>query len=370
MPELAEIFRRYGQQYREKYKDTILPGQLRAMWDIENCRTETMGGHAYLCEEDSCGKYIYSYHSCKNRSCPKCQNDTAEIWCKNQQDKLLPVQYFLVTATLPAELRGVAYAKQKIIYDILFTSAAAALQKLALDPRFVGGEIGMTGVLHTWDKTAGHHPHIHFLVPGGGLSPDRGQWLPAKEDFLIRVELISKIFRAKFRDALKKASLFHHVSKKVWRKEWVVHCEPVGSGREALIYLARYVFRVAITNNRIVAIENDEVTFRCQDSETKQWYLKTLPALAFIHRFLKHVLPKNFQKVRYYGLFSHKKRHLLAVARYLLRIRLPRPTSKKPVGHGLRCPKCNGTLRLVAEIKRFGRGPPPLYAFRTKPIYC
>jgi len=370
MPELAEIFRRYGQQYREKYKDTILPSQLRAMWDIENCRTETMGGHAYLCQDDSCGQYVYSYHSCKNRHCPKCQNDSAENWLQGQRDKLLPVPHFLVTATLPAELRGIAYAKQKIIYTILFQSCAAAIQKLALDPRFIGGEIGMTGVLHTWDKTVGYHPHIHFLIPGGGLSPDHSQWLAAKEDFLIRVELISAIFRAKFRDALKMANLFHKVPAKLWQKDWVVHCEAVGSGKEAIIYLARYIFRVAITNNRIVAVENDQVTFRCQDSKNKQWYLKTLPALSFMHRFLQHVLPKNFQKVRYYGLFSHTKRNLLMVARYLLRAPRPQPKSKKVNNSGFRCPKCKGTLRLVAKIRRSGRDPPSLYAFCTKPIYC
>lgn len=368
MPELAEIFRRYGQQYREQYKNKTLPSQLRAMWNIENCRTERMGGHAYLCEDDSCGQYLYSYHSCKNRHCPKCQNDAAESWLQCQRDKLLPVPHFLVTATLPAELRGVAYAGQRRIYNILFQSSAAALRKLALDPRFIGGEIGMVGVMHTWDKAAGYHPHIHFLVPGGGLSPDHSQWLSAKENFLVRVELLSAIFRAKFRDALKRQNLFHLVPAKVWRKNWVVHCEPVGSGKEALIYLARYVFRVAIANSRIIAVEDDQVTFRCQDSETKRWYPKTLPALSFIHRFLQHVLPKNFQKVRYYGLFSHTKRHLLAMARYLLRV--PRPLPKhKGTGCGLRCPKCKSSVRLVASIPRSGRGPPPLHLYSTKPIY-
>jgi hypothetical protein len=370
MPELAEIFRRYGQQYREKYKDTILPSQLRAMWDIENCRTETMGGHAYLCQDDSCGQYLYSYHSCKNRHCPKCQNDQAEIWLHQQRDKLLPVPHFLVTATLPLELRGIAYAKQRIIYNMLFKSSAAALQKLALDPRFIGGHIGMTGVMHTWNKTAGYHPHIHFLIPGGGLSPDHSRWLAAKEDFFIRVELISSIFRAKFRDALKKNGLFSLVPPALWRKNWVVHCEAVGSGKEAIIYLARYVFRVAITNNRIVELESDQVTFRCQDSKTKQWYLKKLPAITFIQRFLQHVLPKNFQKVRYYGIFSHTKRNLLQVVRYILRAPMRRPKPDNPGSGRLRCPKCNGSLRFIAKIQRASRGPPPPHFYQKKTIYC
>jgi hypothetical protein len=369
MPELADIFRRYGRQYREKYTDKILPSHLRAMRDIEDCRTE-MGGHLHLCANDACGQFVYSYHSCKNRHCPKCQNDQAEIWLKKQQDKLLPVPHFLVTTTLPAELRSIARSKQKTIYNILFKTSAEAILKLARDPRFIDGEIGMTGVLHTWDKTGGYHPHIHYLVPAGGLSPDRSQWHPAKNNFLIRVELISAIFKAKFRDELKKAGLFDLVPSQVWRKNWVVHCEPVGSGKEAAIYLARYVFRVAISNNRIVSVDNDQVTFRCQDSKTKEWYLKTLPAIEFIHRFLQHVLPKNFQKVRYYRLFAHTNRNLLNVARYILRAPLPPPTPAKPSDSRLRCPKCKGCLRLVANIRRSGRGPPPLHLFQTKPIYC
>lgn len=374
MPELAEIFRRYGQQYREVYRNTIHSRQLRAMWAIENCRTEVMGGHAFLCQDNSCGQFVYSYHSCKNRHCPKCQADQAEIWLQDQQVKLLPVPYFLITATLPAELRGLAAKKTEIIYNILFQASAEAIMKLAQDPRFIGGDIGMTGVMHTWDKTTGYHPHIHFLVPGGGLSPDHCLWLPAKNNFFIRVELISQIYRAKFRDALKKKGLLHLVPPQVWKKEWVVHCEAVGSGKEAAIYLARYVFRVAITNNRLLAIDNDVVTFRCKNSETGIWYDKTLPALAFIHRFLQHVLPKNFQKVRYYGLFSHRKRNLLKVVHYLLRmpqLLVPQKNCREKIpSDRFRCPKCHGPLRKIYEIKPGGRGPPPLHLLQDKAIYC
>jgi hypothetical protein len=224
-------------------------------------------------------------------------------------------------------------------------------------------------VLHTWDKTTGYHPHIHYLVPAGGLSPDHSQWLTTKNNnFLIRVELISAIFKAKFRDELKKIGLFHLVPGEVWQKNWVVHCEPVGSGKEAAIYLARYVFRVAISNNRIVSIDDDQITFRCQNSKTKEWYLKTLPALDFIQRFLQHVLPKNFQKVRYYGIFAHTNRNLLAVARYILRAPLPPP--EKATDSHRRCPKCNSALRMLAKIPPTGRGPPIAITSQTPAYYC
>lgn len=359
MVELADIFRRYGPEYRDKFKDRMLPSHLRAMQDIENCRTQCMGGHIYLCQNEACQEFVYSYHSCKNRHCPKCQKDQTQIWLQKQRQLLLPVPYFLVTFTLPEELRRTARSNQKTLYNILFRTSAAALQKLALDPRFIGGQIGMTGVLHTWDKKVGYHTHVHYLVPGGGLSPDHSRWLPAKNDFLVRVEPLSIIFRAKFRDALKKAGLFEAVPSEVWEKDWVAHSEPVGYGEEAVKYLARYVFRVAITNNRFVKLENDNVTFRYQDSDTKQWRLMSLPALEFVRRFLQHVLPKGFQKVRHYGLFSPTKRNLLAVARYILRSRITIALPSSPCKAKLHCPKCGSALRLVGRISRYGRAPPP-----------
>jgi len=368
MPELADVFRRHGSEYREKYLGRILPSHLRAMRDIEHCRTETMGGHAYLCPDEACGKMVYSYHSCKNRHCPKCRNDDAETWLQKQQDKLLPVPHFLVTATLPAELRALARSHQKIIYSILFKASADAIMKLARDPRFIGGEIAMTGVLHTWDRAGGYHPHIHYLIPAGGLSPDHSKWRRAGGRFLIRVELISAIFRAKFRDLLKKAGLFDLAPPRVWKKDWVVHCKPVGTGHQALVYLARYLFRVAIANSRIVAVDDKQVLFRCRDAKSGKWQLRKLPPLTFIHRFLQHVLPKGFQKVRYYGLLSPRKKPLLAVARYILRAdtvqeKSPPSGKTKPC-----CPKCGKTLLLVGRIPPAssrgmvipqGRAPPP-----------
>ena len=296
MPELADIFRLYGPQYREKYGASMLPSHLQAMEDIVNCRTPSMGGQLYFC--DHCQELHYSYHSCKNRHCPKCQNDMTQDWIQKQRQLLLPVQHFLLTFTLPSTLRKITRSNQKTIYHILINSSASSLQKLAHDPRFIGGKLAMIGVLHTWDRKRGYHPHIHFLIPGAALSPDHSTWLPAREDFLLPVKPLSLIFRATFRDQLKKTPLYDSVPKETWKKDWVVHSEPVGSGIETMKYLAPYIFRVAISNNRLISIDNNEVSFRYQDSTTKQWNTLTLPALIFIRRFLQHLLPKAFIKVR------------------------------------------------------------------------
>lgn len=206
MIEVADIFHRHGPDYREKFGDRMPFCHRQAMDAIEQCRTEVMGGHVYHC--DQCDEALYSYHSCKNRHCPKCQNETADQWLLRQQELLLPVPNFMVTFTLPAELRPVARSHQKICYNLLFRTAAAALQELAADPRFVGGQIGLIGVLHTWTRQLNYHPHVHFLVPAGALAPDGQSWQPARNGFLVHVKPLSVLFRAKFREALKKTTLF------------------------------------------------------------------------------------------------------------------------------------------------------------------
>jgi hypothetical protein len=270
---------------------------------------------------------------------------------------LLPTHYFLVTFTLPCELRLTARSNQKWVYDLLFTSSAAALQKLAKDPRFVGGDIGMMGGLHTWRRDIGYHPHVHFIVPGGGLSPDRSKWLPSDTEFFVPVEALSPIFRAKFRDALKKTDLFGSVTKNVWKKDWVVHCEPVGNGISALKYLAPYIYRVAITNNRIEKLQNGKVTFRFKNSDTHQWETSTVPVFDFIHRFLQHVLPKSFIKIRYYGFMAPNKRNLLAVAKYLLGDTLISETTPT-IDDQYICPHCGARLRWVKPLPKSTRAPP------------
>ncbi len=211
---------------------------------------------------------------------------------------LLPVPHFMLTFTLPSELRSVARSHQKLIYDLLFRISAAAVQHLARDSRFVGGQIGMVGVLHTWGRNLSYHPHVHYLVPGGGVAADGQTWLSCRKNFLVPVKALSRIFRAKFRDALRKMDCFALVPASVWKQEWVVHCQSVGSGFKALKYLAPYIFRVAISNNRILKLTDDKVTFRYRASDTGKTRFCTLAAEEFIRRFLQHVLPKGFVYAR------------------------------------------------------------------------
>jgi hypothetical protein len=361
MVEIADVFRTYGPEYRAKFGDRMPPSHLRAMHDIEQCRTPALGGQVFYCEK--CQDHQYSYHSCKNRHCPKCQNDQAEQWLENQKSLLLPVTHFMVTFTLPDELRTLARSHQKTIYNRLFRASSEALQELARDPRFIGGRIGMIGVLHTWTRDLHYHPHVHYIVPGGGLAAD-GRWLPSRPDFLVPVKALSRIFRAKFRDQLKKTDLFAFVDEHVWKKDWVVHCEPVGSGEPAFKYLAPYIFRVAISNNRILQLEEGNVTFQYKESATDQIKSCTLPAEEFIRRFLQHVLPKGFIKVRYYGLLSPSNRPLLNRARAALGARaIPTHTlAKRPEGEvsteAPRCPKCRSFLIRVQTLRPRSRCPP------------
>ncbi len=233
--------------------------------------------------------------------------------------RLLPaVTYHLVTFTLPEELRQIARSNQKLIYGILFRTSAAALKKLAADPRFVGGQIGMTGVLHTWTRALLYHPHVHFVVPGGGYDEDDKKWHSSGKKFLVPVKALSMIFRAKFRDEFKKTPLFKEIPANVWAKDWVVHSKPVGNGEHALEYLSAYVYRVAITDKRIVRVQNDEVTFRYRESDTGTWKTQKLNSIEFIRRFLWHVLPPGFVKIRHFGLLSSVKNAVFTKAGQLL----------------------------------------------------
>ena len=366
MPELADIFSRHGPEYRTKFADRMLPSHLKAMEDIENCRTESMGGHVYLCDE--CGETRYSYHSCKNRHCPKCGNDSTDLWLKTQMDLLVPETYFLITFTLPAGLRFLARSNQKPIYDLLFRASAEALKKLAMDPKFLGGHIAMTGVLHTWGRDLSYHPHVHYIIPGGCLSLDK-RWIASGKKFFVPVKALSIIFRAKIRDGLEKLALFDSVDQKIWKKPWVVHSKPVGTGEAALRYLAPYVYRVALSNNRIEHVGDTSVTFRYRESDTGISRRMTLTPMELIRRFLQHVLPVGFHKVRYYGLLSPSNRktfkllqNILTTGSVLQAILHP-SESEKPSGlqrpEALLCPHCGSQLRLLKTIKSVrSRGPP------------
>jgi hypothetical protein len=313
-----------------------------------------------MCEQ--CQEQVYSYHSCGNRHCPQCQHQADQQWLERQQGLLLPVPYFMVTFTLPEALRAIARSHQKVVYNLLFQTAAAALQELAQDKRFVGGQIGLVGVLQSWGRDMGYHPHIHFLVPGGGLAADGQRWLASRPTFLVHVRPLAKLFRAKFRTALQKTDLFSQVSAEVWGTEWVVHSQTVGDGQAALKYLAPYIFQVAISNKRIVKVAEGQMTFRYTPSGRKKSKLCTLPAAEFIRRFLQHLLPKGFVKVRYYGLFSPGQRHRLKQARALLAAQRPvepqpelEPGSTLPgdspsQAPTLVCPKCGQPLRWQQKL--------------------
>jgi hypothetical protein len=373
MVEMAEIFRCHGPQYRAKFGHKMLPSHKQVMRAIEQCRTPALGGHVYDCPQ--CDETQYLYHSCRNRHCPKCQNGKGQQWLEKQQDLLLPVPHFLVTFTLPSGLRRLARSHQELMYNLLFRTSAAAMQQLARDPRFVGGQMGMVGVLHTWGRNLSYHPHLHYLVPAGGVALDGQTWLPAGKNFLLPVKALSIIFRAKFRDALREMACFADVPQAVWEQEWVVHCQPVGNGVSALKYLAPYIFRVAISNNRILKLADGKVTFRYRTSDTGKLKTCTLPAEEFIRRFLQHVLPKGFVKIRYYGFLSSGLRQRLTTIRQQLG---SPPADPSPAPQGadldtqttdhltddsvptplLLCPSCGRVMRRRSILRPQGRCPP------------
>ena len=368
---MADVFRLHGPAYRARFQQRIPCSHLRVMKAIEDCRTEALGGQVYHCI--SCDQFRYSYHSCQNRHCPKCGNDGATAWLARQRDRLLPVPHFLVTFTLPESLRKLARSHQKLVYNLLFRVSAAALQKLARDPRFVGGQLGLVGVLQTWTRDLRYHPHVHYLVPAGGLSADAQQWLPVQHPrFLVPVKALAKIFRAKFRAALQKSPLDSQVPAEIWTQPWVVHCQPAGGGQAVLKYLAPYIFRVALSNNRILKLENGQVTFRYQDGQTKKQKLATLPASEFIHRFLQHVLPHRFQKLRCFGFFRSQQRQQLQQLKASLDVpaitqdSLPDTppsdhTLNEPGPKLIRCPQCGCPMQLVEQLPRqnLTSSPPP-----------
>ena len=342
----------------------MLPSHKRALRDITECRTGAFGGHVVVC--DHCGCTDYCYHSCKNRSCPTCHRNDTKAWLCKRQNELLPVVYFHLVFTLPKELRSLVRKHQNTLYDILMKTAAQSLTKLAADPKYVGGKIGMLAVLHTWTRAMIFHPHVHFLVPAGGVSPDGNLWLPARNNFLVPVEALSTIFRAKFMKTARKALPHESFPEAIWQKQWVVYCKPVQAAEKALEYLSRYVYRIAITNNRIVSASDGRVSFRYKDSRKRHpyWRTMTLPAVEFLRRFLQHVLPRGFHKVRYYGLLSPANRQLLMRIRFKLGTQINADDGTGSEEQGTTCRHCGvGIMIVIAILPRGwkqnpGRSPP------------
>ena len=325
--ELADIVRAAGPRYREVHAARMLPSHRRAMDDIVRCRTAALGGSLYRC--DDCGARDYSYHSCRNRHCPTCQEERAQDWLRRTRARLLPCDHYLLTFTLPAQLRAAARSHQTLVYAALLREAAASVQALAKDRQWVGGTPGILAVLHTWTRTLEYHPHAHLLVTAGGLSPDGAAWIkPAHPRFLAPGYMLSEIFRATMREALAKAGVDSDIDPAVWTRPWTVHAQQIGSGEHATRYLSRYVYRVALGHHALESFTDDRVTFRYTHARSRETKRLTLPVDAFIGRFLQHVLPSGLTKIRSYGLLSPRSRPDLARARQLLHLHArPAPTA-------------------------------------------
>ncbi|MHC4481422.1 MAG: IS91 family transposase [Planctomycetota bacterium] len=365
---MADIFRLHSARYKERFGQGMLPSHRRVLRDLCTCRTAALGGQLYLC--DHCGREHYVYHSCRNRACPKCHGKDTEAWLAARRQELLPVPHFHVVFTVPQPLRDLLRRHQKAMYPILMKAAARALIKLAADPHYVGGPIGVLAVLHTWSRTLTYHPHVHCLVTGGGLSAD-GQWRPAREGYLVPVRALSAIFRGIFLDLVAKALPDVAIPDAAPKQAWVVYCKPTVQGAENVLrYLGRYVHRIAITNHHILSVDDSEVTFRYRNGRGFHWRTMTLPAEEFIRRFLQHVLPKGVHKVRYYGLWAPSNRARLQDIRLRLTAResdtaLPADEESDPPASGsaapraTRCPFCpSGTLVLLRRIQPQRRAPP------------
>ena len=353
MPSVAEVVRRYGGAYVQRFGATMPAAHKKVLEAIAACRTGELGMVLYRCE--CCGQMQALSRSCGDRHCPGCQRDKAEAWLQRQTDRLLPCPYFLITFTLPAKLRDVARSHQRAAYSALFEASSAALRALAADPKFVGTDrIGFFGVLHTWGRTLEYHPHVHYVVPGGGISADGSCWLPSRADFFVPVKALSILFRAKFRDALRRAGLLNLVDPAVWQRDWVVHSQAAGDGRATLRYLAPYVFRVAISNHRIVSCDDGKVTFTYRRVGSNRLRKMTLDALEFLRRFLQHVLPAGFQKVRHFGFLSPHNGIVLEAVRWLVTVFTGALFALKAVGAeepsataAPRCPVCGGLMGIV-----------------------
>ena len=365
MRTVAEIIRLHGAAYRAHVGDRLLPSQARVLRDLAACRTAYFGGHLTQC--DHCERQVVRYHSCGNRHCPTCHGPRTERWLETQRAQLLPCPYYLVTFTLPRDLRALAFAHQRVVYGVLMRRAAAALQRLAADPRYVGARLGCLAVLHTWTRAMLYHPHVHLLVTAGGLSPDGTQWIaPKNPAFLVPVQALSVIFRAKVCAGLRRAGLLDQVPPGIWTTPWVGHAQPAGRGQRVLDYLGRYVFRIAIATSRLEAITDNDVTFRYRDNRSQEERPVTLTGVEFLDRFLQHVLPRGCAKVRYYGLWSAahhadrtRARTLLTTLALITTAQALEPARASSLGDLPRCPHCRvGTLIVIAVLRPWWSRPP------------
>ena len=382
--EVADIFRDFGAAWRCANTGHVSLGQLKVMSAIESCRTAALGGHVARCED--CGYTTIAYNSCRNRHCPKCQAAAARAWLAEREAELLPVPYFHVVFTLPAPIADIAYQNKAVIYDLLFKASSEALLTIAADPKHMGATIGITAVLHTWGSAMTHHPHVHMIVPGGGISRDGQRWIACRRPrFFLPVFVLSKLFRRLMLDKLiaahaagklqffgehahlAKAHAFTAFLAPLRRKRWFVYTkEPFAGPKAVLAYLSRYTHRVAISNRRLIAADETGVTFKYKDYRVEgrdRYKTMTLATHEFIRRFLIHVLPKGFHRIRHYGLFANTSRtETIARARELLATAAP--TIETPPGNpeADTCPCCGGRMLI---IETFARGSHPRYPAST-----
>jgi hypothetical protein len=381
--EVADIFRTVGPLYRASQAGHLSLHQLKVMSAIEHCRTAAMGGHVEACED--CGHRRIAYNSCRNRHCPKCQGAAARAWLAEREADLLPVGYFHVVFTLPAEAADIAFQNKAAVYDLLFRAASETMLTIAADPRHLGARIGITAVLHTWGSAMTHHPHVHMIVPGGGIAPDGRRWVSSRPAFLLPVRVLGKLFRRRFLTRLIElhstsrltffGSMAHLVDRRAFlrhlapvrTKRWVVYAKPPFAGPEAVLaYLSRYTHRVAISNRRLITFDETGVTFRYKDyrrSGPERQQVMTLAADEFIRRFLLHVLPRGFHRIRHYGLLAASSRKAgLALARELLAVAPPAGADPddEPVDVRPPCPCCGGFMIVIEAFERWQqpRAPP------------
>jgi len=380
--EVGDVFRRYGEIFRQQHAGSLSRAQLRVMTAIECCRTAALGGHIEQC--DQCHFQRIAYNSCRDRHCPKCQSLARAQWIEDRQAELLDTQYFHVVFTVPEEIAAIAFQNRKVVYDILFRATSETLRTIAVDPKHLGAEIGFFAVLHSWGQNLMFHPHLHCLVPGGGLSPDGNRWIPCRKGFFLPVRALSRLFRRLFVESMEKAfdagqlqffsaleelrdpTAFRRLLGRVRSREWVVYAKkPFAGPQQVLDYVGRYTHRVAISNNRILNIEDGLVTFRYKDyRDGSQQRTMTLAADEFIRRFLLHVLPEGFHRIRYYGFFGARyRKEKLEQCRQLLGMVPREPESKMAeldyrdryqalTGSSLwECPACHrGRMIVIREI--------------------
>jgi putative transposase/transposase-like zinc-binding protein len=390
--EVADVFHHHGTAWRKANAGHLSLGQLKVMSAIEHCRSAALGGHVERCQD--CGHSRISYNSCRNRHCPKCQGAAAKDWLAAREADLLPVGYFHLVFTLPAEIAPIAYQNKAVVYDLLFRAAAETLLTIAADPKHLGARIGFTAVLHSWGSAMTHHPHLHMIVPGGGISLDDTRWVACRPGFLLPVRVLSRLFRRLFLarlvdahaagrlaffgelDSLRHQTAFAAHLAPLGKKNWFVYAKPPFAGPEAVLaYLARYTHRVAISNSRLLGLDERGVTFRYKDYRRDgqaRFRTMTLAPDEFIRRFLLHVLPKGFHRIRHYGLLASagcktniaRARELIAVPVPVMEPPAEHDDAKVEAGaaadHRPPCPCCGGRMIIVETFERGAapRGPP------------